>query len=85
MALAVIINKYDLNPGETARIEAFCRGESYPVLARLPHDPLVTKAMVQGLVVTELPESDFSRELAAAWSRIEVLAGGKVTQESLKP
>ena len=49
--------------------------ESYPVLARLPHDPLITKAMVQGLVVTELPESDFSRELGQAWSRIEALAG----------
>jgi len=74
-AFAVIINKYDLNPDETARIEAFCHDESYPVLARLPHDPLITKAMIQGLVVTELPESDFSRELEQAWSRIEALAG----------
>ncbi|MFH0809409.1 MAG: (4Fe-4S)-binding protein, partial [Pseudomonadota bacterium] len=74
-ALAVIINKYDLNPDETARLEVFCHDESYPVLARLPHDPRVTKAMVQGLVVTEMPESDFSRELGQAWSRIEALAG----------
>ena len=72
-AFAVIINKYDLNPDETARIEVFCHDESYPVLARLPHDPLVTEAMVQGLVVTELPESDFSRELGQAWIRIEGL------------
>jgi MinD superfamily P-loop ATPase len=74
-AFAVIINKYDLNPEETGRIEAFCHKGSYPVLARLPHDPLVTRAMIQGLVVTELPESDFSRELGRAWSRIEELAG----------
>ena len=47
-ALAVIINKYDLNPDETARIEAFCRDRSYPVLARLPHDPAITQAMIQG-------------------------------------
>ena len=62
-AFAVIINKYDLNPDETARIEDFCGEEGYPVLGRLPHDPLVTQAMIQGLVVTELPESDFSRKL----------------------
>ena len=74
-AFGVIINKYDLNSDETARIEAFCHNESYPVLARLPHDPLVTKAMVQGLVVTELAESDFSRELEQAWRRIEALTG----------
>jgi len=74
-AFAVIINKHDLNPEEAARIEAFCQTESYPVIARLPHDPLVTRAMVQGLVVTELPETAFSRELGHAWTRIEALAG----------
>jgi MinD superfamily P-loop ATPase len=73
LALAVIINKHDLNPDETAEIEAFCRNESYPVLAHLPHDPMVTKAMVQGLVVTELPDADFIRELRLAWKRIEEL------------
>jgi MinD superfamily P-loop ATPase len=75
VSLAVIINKHDLNPAETHRIEVFCGEESYPVLARLPHDPLVTKAMIQGLVVTELPESDFSRALRQAWTRVTALAG----------
>ncbi|MHB9072294.1 MAG: ATP-binding protein [Desulfobaccales bacterium] len=74
-ALAVIINKHDLNYEEAARIEAFCQAESYPVIARLPHDMLVTRAMIQGLVVTELPETDFSRELAHAWAKIAALAG----------
>jgi MinD superfamily P-loop ATPase len=73
--LGVIINKHDLNSEEAARIEAFCQAESYPVIARLPHDMLVTRAMIQGLVVTELPETDFSRELGRAWKRIEELAG----------
>ncbi|MHB8066734.1 MAG: ATP-binding protein [Desulfobaccales bacterium] len=74
-AFAVIINKHDLNPEETARISAFCRKESYPVLAQLPHDPVITRAMIQGLVVTELPETAFSRELRQAWTRIKDLAG----------
>jgi MinD superfamily P-loop ATPase len=74
-AMAVIINKHDLNPDETARIEAFCRDGGCPVLARLPHDPLVTKAMIQGLVVTEMPATAFSREVRGAWTRIEALAG----------
>jgi MinD superfamily P-loop ATPase len=74
-AFAVIINKFDLNQGETARIEAFCRAAGYPVLAQLPHDPLVTQAMIQGKVVTELPESAFGRAIAHAWTRIEDLSG----------
>jgi MinD superfamily P-loop ATPase len=74
-SLAVIINKHDLNPEETGRIEAFCRKQSYPVIGILPHDPVVTQAMVQGVVVTELPETEFSRELGQVWGRAESLAG----------
>ncbi len=74
VAVAVIINKYDLNPEEVAKIESYCRERNYPVLARLPHDPVVTKAMLQGLVVTELPDTDFSREVKHTWERIEELA-----------
>ncbi len=70
VAFAVIINKFDLNPEEVDKIEAFCRLRGYPVIAKLPHDPIVTKAMVQGLVVTELPETDFSLKLRLTWLRI---------------
>jgi MinD superfamily P-loop ATPase len=77
ITFAVIINKDDLNPEEATRIETYCRERSYPVLARLPHDPLVTKAMVRGLVVTEMPESSFSLALAKAWARIEELSASR--------
>ncbi len=73
--LAVIINKYDLNQDETFRIEALCRNKDYPVVGHLPHDPVVTRAMIQGLVVTEMPEGNFTSELQRSWSRIETLAG----------
>jgi MinD superfamily P-loop ATPase len=72
-AFAVIINKCDLNREEAARIEAFCSDRGYPVLAQLVHDPVVTKAMVQGKVVTELPETDFSSQLRHAWAGVEKL------------
>jgi len=35
-------------------------------------------------VITELPETDFGRELGRAWGRIEALAGLKVWPEGLK-
>jgi MinD superfamily P-loop ATPase len=73
--MAVMINKYDLNQDETHRIEEFCRSGDYPVVGHLPHDPVVTRAMIQGLVVTEMPEAPFNHELQRSWSRIEVLAG----------
>jgi len=63
-----------LNPDEAARIEAYCLAHSYPVLASLPHDPVFTRAMVKGLVVTELPETELSRELVRTWTRVEEMA-----------
>jgi MinD superfamily P-loop ATPase len=75
VSLAVIINKFDLNLDETTRIEASCRDGGTPVIGRLPHDPVVTRAMIEGLVVTEVDETELSRELRRAWARIEDLAG----------
>lgn len=72
---AVIINKYDLNPEETHWIEVFCSSCGYPLLARLPHDPIVTRSMIQGRVVTEVDDTNFGQELRRAWSRIENLSG----------
>jgi MinD superfamily P-loop ATPase len=77
VTLAVIVNKHDLNPGETAIIENLCKERGYPVVSKLLHDPIVTRAMVQGQVVTELPETDIGRELRRCWARIEHLAGLK--------
>lgn len=74
ISFAVIINKYDLNFDESARIEEFCVQRDYPLLARLPYDDVVTRAMIQGKVVTELPETDFSSELKRAWTKIEEIA-----------
>ncbi len=70
LAMAVIINKHDLNPQVAGDIEGFCREQGLPLVARLPHDPIVTQAMIRGLVVTELPEQMFAGLLAEAWGRI---------------
>jgi len=73
--VAVIVNKHDLNPAEDARIEAFCRERGHELVARLPHDPLVTTAMVQRKAVTELADNVFTHFLLRAWKRIGQLAG----------
>ncbi len=72
--VAVIVNKYDLNQDEEGRIQALCRERGYEIVARLPHDPIVTGAMVARKVVTEMPENPLSALLVQAWSRIEGLA-----------
>ena len=71
---AVILNKADLNPEEASRIEALCRDKGYELIARLPHDPEMTRAMVERKAVTEVPDSPLGRDIRAAWPRILELA-----------
>jgi MinD superfamily P-loop ATPase len=72
--VGVIINKFDLNPENSADIEGYCREQGHVLLGRLPHDEAVVRAMIQGKCVTELPETPFSAALREAWERLSSLA-----------
>ena len=71
---AVIINKADLNPGESRHIEAVCAESGYALLGRLPHSPDVTRAMMAKKTLPEYggPLADM---VAGLWAAIENLAG----------
>jgi MinD superfamily P-loop ATPase len=51
---AVCINKYDLNPAGSGRIEDLCRERAISVAGRLPFHSSVVEAMVAGLAVVEI-------------------------------
>ncbi|KAF5056381.1 hypothetical protein DSECCO2_367770 [anaerobic digester metagenome] len=71
--VAVIVNKHDLNPDHTAAIEELCRAKGYALAGRLPHDTVVTEAMVARKAVTELEDEDFGRRVRDAWTVIQGL------------
>ncbi len=66
----VIVNKADLNENISAQIRAFCQEKGLTLLGHLPHDPVVTKAMVQAQAVTEYGANGFSDALRKIWSGI---------------
>lgn len=68
--VAVIVNKWDVNPDLVKAIEKYSRGKGYEVICRLPHDQLVTDAMLKGMVVTEHDNGLFTQTLKKAWSDI---------------
>jgi MinD superfamily P-loop ATPase len=68
---SVIVNKFDLNLDETAAIEAYCREKNYPIIGRLPHDPVITEAMVRKRAVTELQDTELGTRIKQAWQEIE--------------
>ncbi len=53
LSQAVIINKYDLNPGISIRIEEYCKKQNLRLLGKVPFDPLVVEAMVEGKSIVE--------------------------------
>jgi MinD superfamily P-loop ATPase len=67
----VCINKYDLNPENSARIEELAREGGFPVVGRVPFDPVFTRAMVQGQTLFEYDGQGTAGEnLRSAWAAI---------------
>jgi MinD superfamily P-loop ATPase len=68
---AVCINKYDVNEEAASDIESYCEEREVPVVARIPYDDIVTKAMIAGKTVIEFSKDKISREIRQMWSLIE--------------
>ncbi|MBP1626840.1 MAG: Cobyrinic acid ac-diamide synthase [Holophagaceae bacterium] len=71
--IAVLVNKWDLHPENTAAIESLCVEKGYALAGRLPHDTQVAQAMVQRKAVTELDENPFNLQVRQIWKGIEAL------------
>ena len=67
----LFINKFDLNPEMTARIEAFAAEHRMQVLGRIPFDPVFVRAMIAGRSVLEYaPDSAVTAAIRTAWREI---------------
>jgi MinD superfamily P-loop ATPase len=67
----VVINKADLYPAGAAQIEAVCQEMSVEIVGRIPFDPTVTDAMMNGEPVTAYqPESPASQAMNAIWHTV---------------
>jgi MinD superfamily P-loop ATPase len=72
----VLVNKADLNPVHTARIEAYCQENGIELVGQLPYDTVVTEAMVQGQPVTAYqPEGAVAKALREVWARVQERSG----------
>lgn len=67
----VVINKADIYPEGTAEIEVICAGLGIEITGRVPFDPTVTEAMMNGEPVTAYsPAAPASQALAIIWQSI---------------
>jgi MinD superfamily P-loop ATPase len=66
----VCINKYDLNPEGSKRIEDLCQERAVMVAGRLPFHPSVVEAMVLGRAVVEMG-GPVAEAISEMWSVLE--------------
>ncbi|MGD8565786.1 MAG: ATP-binding protein [Candidatus Bathyarchaeota archaeon] len=67
----VCINMFDINKENTSKITSYCRKNGIDVVGKIPFNPTVTKAMVNGKPVVEYAsESDVTKEIVKMWKRI---------------
>lgn len=67
---AVIINKADINEDNAARIRYFCSARGVPVLAELPFDDIVTRAVADQTPLVEYDDGPVSQGIRTAWERL---------------
>jgi MinD superfamily P-loop ATPase len=70
--VAVLVNKWDINPDLTEEIESWSTGRDYTLAGRIPHDRAVVDAMLERKAVTETG-SDLTPLLERSWAGILAL------------
>jgi MinD superfamily P-loop ATPase len=67
----VCVNMYDINMDNTEKILNFCKENSVEVVGRIPFNPKVTEAMVNGKTIIEYsPRSTVTKEIENMWKKI---------------
>jgi len=66
-----IVNKYDLNPEMTLKIEDFCKEKGVPMIGRIPFDKSVVNSMVAGKTIIEHVKGRTKEELVNIWEKIK--------------
>ena len=66
----VCINKKDINPENTKKIEDFCNKNKIPIIGKLPYDNIATRAMIEGKTIIEYSNGPLSDEIKMMWNKI---------------
>jgi len=70
VATAMVINKYDLNPSLTRRIEAYCREADVSQVGKIPFNEAVVRSMVAGKTLIESGDAGLRAVVETIWSRL---------------
>jgi len=69
----VIINKYDINLENSAKIEDWCKETNISVIGKIHFDNIITEALVKGVPVVEYSDNTVTKEIKNIWQKINQL------------
>jgi MinD superfamily P-loop ATPase len=74
----ICINKSDISPDLTSRIEEFAKEQKVRILGRIPFDPAMTAAQLAGTTVVEHVDTGVSEDIELLWSNLKKELNKKV-------
>jgi len=66
-----VINKWDINPEASEKIERFCAGQKIPVIGKIPFDRAVMESVIAGRPVTEYTNGTLKTEMIRIWEAVK--------------
>jgi MinD superfamily P-loop ATPase len=66
----ISVNKWDINPEMTARIEEAAGNAGATVLGRIPYDASITQAQIQGLSIVEFNDGAAATAIKNLWEKV---------------
>jgi len=82
--LGVLLNKADLNSVLADEIDALCEKRRYPVLAHIPYEPAIVRALVEGRTLNQVRENGVADAVGQAWRRVLSQIGHKKIKTKMK-
>lgn len=67
----LVINKWDINPEASGKIERFCAGQKIPVIGKIPFDRAVMESVIAGRPVTEYTNGALKTEMIRIWEAVK--------------
>jgi len=70
---AVCLNKADINPSISKKIEEWCRNKGIRMIGRIPYDQDFTRAQIQGKSLVEFTHGEASKAVKRLWEKLDQL------------
>lgn len=67
----VIINKYDINIGNSDAIKEMCMTQEIEVIAQIPFSKKASESIVSGIPLVEYADNSITEDIKSAWEKIK--------------